>query len=96
MRFLVALMFLAQEVHGFGIVLLPTDRKGQKLPCIDNFLSEIQNIVYYFSTLFFCKQGIKLCRLLHFFKLGNIFDLSVLNMYSIILYNITLYNVEYV
>lgn len=53
MRFLVALMFLAQEVHGFGIVLLPTDRKGQKLPCIDNFLSEIQNIAYYFSTLFF-------------------------------------------
>lgn len=83
MRFLVALMFLAQEVHGFGIVLLPTDRKGQKLPCIDNFLSEIQNIVYCFSTLFFfCKQDIKLCRLLHFFKLGNIFEISVLNMYN--------------
>lgn len=56
MKFLVALMFLAQEVHGFGIVLLPTDRKGQKLPCIDNFLSEIQNIVYYFSTLFFANR----------------------------------------
>lgn len=59
-------MFLAQEVHGFGIVLLPTDRKGQKLPCIDNFLSEIQNIVYYFSTLFFLQTGHQIMQIIAF------------------------------
>ena len=32
-------------------MLLPIDRKAQEPPCVDNFLTEIQNIPYYFASL---------------------------------------------
>lgn len=32
-------------------MLLPVDRRAQEPPCIDNFVSEIQNVPYCFSTL---------------------------------------------